>query len=140
MNLYKQFKTNPDLEKSGIFVEYGNNSKGEPISFKVARAGGNNLRYTKYLEAKLKPHRRLIQLDSMDSKLLESIILDAFCNTVLISWSGVEDESGKEIKFSPEAAITLFTDLPELYKDLQVQCANASLFRAEILENDVKNL
>ena len=139
MNLYKQFKTNPDLEKSGIFIEYGKNSKGENISFKVARAGGDNVRYTKYLESKLKPHRRLLQLDSMDPKLLESIILDAFCNAVLISWSGVEGEDGKEIKFSTDAAIKLFTDLPELYKDLQTQCTNAALFRADVLEADVKN-
>lgn len=139
MNLYKQFETNADLEKTGVVIEYGNNSNGKVISFRVARAGGRNTAYLTYLENKLKPHRRLIQMDTMDQKLFESIVLDAFSTTVVLGWEGVEDRNGNPIPYTPNNAINLFNDLPDLYKDLQEQSMKVALFRNEVLDGDVKN-
>ena len=139
MNLYKQFETNADLEKTGVVIEYGNNSDGKVISFRVARAGGRNTAYLSYLENKLKPHRRMIQMDTMDQKLFENIVMDAFATTVVLGWEGVEDRKGNLLPYTPNNAMSLFNDLPDLYKDLQEQSTKVALFRNEVLEVDIKN-
>jgi hypothetical protein len=139
MNLYKQFETSPSLECAGINIEYGNNSNEKMISFKIARAGGSNAAFIKCREAKLKPHRRMIQMGTMDQGLLENLIMEAFATTVLLGWEGVEDREGKALPFTPTNAIALFRDLPDLYLDLQEQSLNAMLFRNEVIQADVKN-
>ena len=139
MNLYKQFETNASLEKTGVTIEYGSNSTGKVISFRVARAGGQNTAYLTYLEAKLKPHRRMLQMDTMDPKLFENIVMDAFATTVVLGWEGVEDRNGNPLPYTPNNAMVLFTDLPDLYKDLQEQSTKVALFRNDVLEADIKN-
>jgi len=138
-SLYAQFTTSPDLEKEGIVLEYGFNSKGLPIGIRVARAGGSNAQYSKRMEIKVKPFRRQIQTESIDKKLLEKLIMEVFCETVVLGWENVEDREGNPLPFSYEAAVKLFTDLPDLFADVQDAAQKASLFRAEILEGVAGN-
>jgi len=139
MSLYKQFKTDTKLEKEGILLQYGTNSKGQPICIRVARAGAGNDQYVKRMEAKVKPHRRLIQNETIERAVLLSIIREVFAETVVLGWEGVEDENGKPLSFSKDNAIKLFTDLPDLFEDIQEQAQKAALFRADIREADAKN-
>lgn len=139
MNLYKQFQTDKKLENEGVFIEYGPNSKDEPIRFRVARMGPSNLRYSKMMEQRLKPYRRQIQTETIDSKLADKMMLEIFVDTILLSWEGVESEDGVKLEFNRETAIKLFTDLPDLYDDLREQAGKAALFRAEINRVDAGN-
>ena len=139
MSLYKSFKTDANLEKSGIELEYGENSKGQPILIRIARAGGANSAYNKRLEVLTKPYRRQIQTETVDNKVLEKIVAQAFAETVVLGWEGVEDEDNNDLPFSVDNVVKLFTDLPDLYKDIQEQAQKTALFRQEILEADSKN-
>lgn len=139
MSLYKQFRTDSDLEVSGIFLEYGENSKKQPIRFKVARAGGSNSKFDKVLAEKTKPYRGLLKNDSMDPKLAEKLVMHAYCESVLLGWEGVEDENGNELPFSADNAKKLFTDLPDLFADIREQAGRAALFRQHILEQEAGN-
>lgn len=139
MSLYKQFKTNKELEKDGILLEYGLNSKGQPICIRIARAGGGNVQFSKRFEAKLKPFRRQVQNETLDPQLAEKLVREVYAESVVLGWENVEDEDGNELPFSVENAIKLFTDLPELFKDIQEQSGKMALFREEILEADSKN-
>lgn len=139
MSLYKSFKTDANLEKSGIELEYGENSKGQPILIRIARAGGANSSYNKRLEVLTKPYRRQIQTETIDNKVLEKIVAQAFAETVVLGWEGVEDEDNNELTFSVDNVVKLFNDLPDLYKDIQEQAQKTALFRQEILEADSKN-
>lgn len=139
MSLYKSFKTDANLEKSGIELEYGENSKGQPILIRIARAGGANSAYNKRLEVLTKPYRRQIQTETIDNKVLEKIVAQAFAETVVLGWEGVEDEANNELPFSVDNVVKLFNDLPDLYKDIQEQAQKTALFRQEILEADSKN-
>lgn len=139
MSLYKSFKTDANLEKSGIELEYGENSKGQPILIRIARAGGANSAYNKRLEVLTKPYRRQIQTETIDNKVLEKIVAQAFAETVVLGWEGVEDEADNELAFSVDNVVKLFNDLPDLYKDIQEQAQKTALFRQEILEADSKN-
>lgn len=139
MSLYKQFKTDEKFETEGIIIEYGTGANGKPISFRVARAGGNNQKYLKLLESRTKPYRRQLQNDSLDLKVAEKIFLEVFVDSVLLGWENVEDATGVLLPFTRDNAIKVFTDLPDLYNDLREQAAKSSLFRVEIKEVDAKN-
>jgi hypothetical protein len=139
MSLYKQFKTDKNVEKEGIVLNYGKNSKGEDIEIRIARAGGANVQYAKLLEVKTKPYRRQIQNETLDNDVAEKITKEVYAKAVVMGWTGVEDENGKPLEFSSENCIKLFDDLPDLWMDIQQQSTKAALFRADILEQDAKN-
>ena len=139
MSLYKQFKTDKNVEKEGIVLNYGKNSKGEDIEIRIARAGGANVQYAKLLEAKTKPYRRQIQNETLDNEVAEKITKEVYAKAVVLGWTGVEDENGKEMEFSFENCMKLFDDLPDLWTDIQQQSTKSALFHADILEQDAKN-
>lgn len=139
MSLYENFQTNKEREVGGVPMEYSPNKDGTIPTFNVTRMSRSNTRYTKRLEAATKPHRRAIQLETMDNNLAEKISMQVFVETILLGWSNIQDRSGKVISFSKAAAIALFTDLPDLYDDLQARATKASEFRDAAVEEEAKN-
>ncbi len=139
MSLYKQFKTDNSLEKEGILLEYGENSKGKPITIRIARAGGANKAYEKRMEIRVKPYRRQIQNEIIETALVEKIIKQVYAETIVLGWENVEDENGNDMEFSVENCLKLFDDLPDLFRDIQEQSQRAALFRQEVREADAKN-
>ena len=139
MNLYSQFQTDENLEKEGIWIQYGETDKGEPIRIKIARAGGQNIKFTKALDHATKPYRKAIQTNSLDAKTADSLYRNAFIDTVVLDWVNVEDRDGKKMDFNKENCLKLFKDLPDLFNDLREQAANASLFREHVREEDLGN-
>jgi hypothetical protein len=132
-NLYQMFERTP-METEGIFIDYGPVGK-----FRIARAGGSNDRFVKAVERECRPYRKAIQLQAMDPKIADAIMYKVFAETVLLGWEGVKDKENKAIPFSVEAAIKLFTDLPDLFTDLNEQATTVSNFREGVREDDLKN-
>lgn len=139
MSLYAKFETDRSLEKQGITLDYGPNSKGVAIEILIARAGGANDQYLKRMEAKAKPHRRQIQHETMERSQLENIVKEVYAETIVLGWKGVEDRDGNEMPFTRENCIKLFNDLPDLYADIQEQAQTGALFRVSVREADGKN-
>lgn len=139
MSLYKTFKTDENIERTGVVLEYGLNSKGQPIQIRIARAGGNNARYNKTLEVKTKPYRRQIQNETLDDVIGRRVFREVYAEAVILGWDGVEDAEGNPMPFTKDNCIKLLTDLPDLFDDIREQAQKAALFRAEILENDAGN-
>ncbi len=139
MSLYKQFATDKNVERDGVVLSYGKNSKNKDINIRIARAGGANIRYTKLLEAAIKPYRRQLQNETMDNGVAEDITMRVYAQSVVLGWEGVEDENGNDMEFTVENCMKLFKDLPDLWADIQSQATRAALFRQDILEADAKN-
>jgi hypothetical protein len=139
MSLYSLFKTDENIEKAGLLIEYGTNSKGLPIAIRIARAGGSNSAYLKLLDASLKPYRRQLQNDLMDNPTVEKVLRTVYAKTIVLGWENVEDEKGEALPFNVDNCVKLFTDLPDLFADIRVQAEKSALFRAEIMANDAKN-
>lgn len=139
MSLYDTFATDTDLEKTGIFVEYGETDDGKPIRFRIARAGGANTEFEKVLEKLTRPYRKAIQSGMIAKKKADEIYMLAFIQTVLLGWENVQDRNGKEMEFCQGNAIKLFGDLPDLYQDLREQANTAALFREVINEASLGN-
>lgn len=139
MSLYQQFKSDANLEKSGILLEYGFSKSGKPITIRIARAGGGNSAFTKRMEAKVKPYRRQIQTETIDTAIVEKLLREVYAETVVLGWENVEDADGNPLDFTAANCIKLFEDLPDLFKDIQEQSQRSVLFRAELLEGAAGN-
>jgi hypothetical protein len=134
MDLYKQFKMNEVCEKDGITLDYG-----DGVEIKIARAGGANKKYTKAIERMARKYRRQIQLSTLAEDVAKKLWINIYAETIVLNWKGVKDENGKKLSFSKDNCVKLFTDLPDLFADIQAQAQNLDLFRNEIREIDAKN-
>jgi hypothetical protein len=148
-NPYAIFKTNEGMEQSGIFLDYGD------FRVKIARAGGANKRFGKLLTARLKPFKRQIEMDSMDENVATGVMVETYVDSVILDIEikdkdastdsnpvyvqGILDPESNILPFNRENAIKFFTDLPELFKDVQAQAGQVALFRAEEQEAEIKN-
>lgn len=145
MSLFTQFTTDADLERNGILLEYGNAANGKPIRLRVARAGGANAAYQRRMEALVKPYRRQIQTETIEPAVVERLTRQVAAETLLLGWENVdfpETAHGPAITDAPctmENKLRLFTELPDLYTDVQEQAGRAALYRKEILEAEAGN-
>lgn len=139
MSLFKQFATNKEAEQDGIWVEYGPNDDGTIPGFKIARAGKSNKKWAKAVERATKPHRRAMQLETLDNAVAEKLMQGVFIESILIDWRNVQGKDGKPLQLSKQNATDLFDALPELYDDLNDKANKVAIFREEALENEAKN-
>lgn len=133
-NLYELFETDKNLETEGIWYTFDKDTK-----FLLARAGGSNARFAKAVEAKTRPYRRQIDNGTIDNDLGNALLIEAFAETVVLSWAGVTDKSGKEMKYSVANCISLLTDLPDLFTELREEATRVANFRNEEIEADAGN-
>lgn len=140
MSLYKQYETDPEIEKNGILFDTGStNKEGKPSLIRIARAGGANEAYLKRAEFRFKPHHRALQNGSMERTRIEKLIRETFAETVVLGWENMEDREGNPLTFSKEACIKLFEELPDLFTDIQDAATKSALFRKEMQEAAAKN-
>lgn len=133
--LYSKFGTSKDAESgAGVDLDYGKMGK-----FRIHRAGGSNARYKNFAQAKMKPYNRQIQAGTMDDDVATKLMVEIFAKTVIVGWAGVKDRDGKDLPFSVDNAIQLFTDLPDLFSDIRAAALDHQTFMAEEKEIAVKN-
>ena len=80
MSLYSQYKTNTEYETKGVTFEFGT------YRVVLARAGGANSKFQKTLTTKLKPYRRAVQNNSLDSETEIRIMREAFIECCVMDW------------------------------------------------------
>lgn len=140
--MYKQFKTDNNLEASGIDLDYGD------FVVTVARAGGTNRKFAKVMESKTKPYRRLIQTETMSDDIGENILREVYASAVVLDWKtkvdgefkqGIEGPDGDLLPFTKENIIATFKNLPDLFTDIREQSAKIALFRSAGLEEEAGN-
>lgn len=134
MNAYEMFKTDDKKEQEvGVVLDYGE------FQIHIVRAGGSNKKFAQTLQRKMKPYRRQVETDTMADGIAEKLLAEAYAETVILGWKNVKDREGKIMECTRENVVKLLLDLPELFKDIQTQANNVSLFRSEEKEADVKN-
>jgi len=145
-NLYKMFGVDKKTEQEGVLVVYGD------FRLLIARAGGANQKFRRLLQAKLKPYRHQLDNDTMDEKVSEQLLIQAYAEAVILGWeSKVEAEDGTvtwapwlatpdgNLPFTVENCVKVLTDLPEFFKDIQQLSSKAALYRKAEEEADAKN-
>jgi len=132
MNVKELFATSEDLERGGVWIDYGT------FRVKVAYAGGANRRYTKRMEEVTRPHRRAILNDAFSKEQQLELVKQVVADTVLLAWEGVEDD-GQPVPFSPQAALALFTKYEKFFEDVMQQAQSFANFREEERAAEAKN-
>ena len=141
-NIYAQFGTNESLETGGIVLNFGTievDGKTVNIDIRVARAGGHNSKFTRVSEVVLKPYRRQIMNESIEPSVLEALFRKIYAQAVVIGWSGITDREGNLLEFNEENCVKVFTDLPDLFKDVREAAEKATLFRDQKMEAEAGN-
>jgi len=127
-----RFATDLGLEEDGVWMDIGDGA-----SLKVARVG--NPRYRKRIAQLTKPYKRQIRSDTLPEDLSDELVLKAFSETILLDWKGIEDDKGKAIKYSQEAAYKLLSGLRD-FRSLVAEIAmEQEAFRAEEAEAEGKS-
>jgi hypothetical protein len=77
-----------------------------------------------------------IQNDAMDNDLARKMLQKVFVDTILLGWSNLpkSDLTGNEadtelLDFTPENALALFAEMPDLYDDWESRAQKAAAFR-----------
>lgn len=140
--LYKSFQTDNEVEKRGIILDYPG------CRIRIARAGGANANYAKVLERLTRPYKRAIANETLDREISEKIMREAYAQAVIIDWetqvdgewrSGIEFEDGTIQPVTIDNLVKVFTDLPDLFKDITTQSNSMALFLKNIDLEDAKN-
>lgn len=139
MGLYDQFETDNKKESEGIILNYGKNSKGDPIDIRIARAGGANAKFARVAEVVMRPYRRHIANESIDINVVEDLLRKVYAKSVVLGWSGVEDRDGNDLPFTEDNVVKILTDLPDLFKDIRDMAEKQALFKRDALEKEAKN-
>lgn len=147
MSLRKTFRTDRTAEIEGVDVEVAINEHNEkPISIRIARMSSSNKRYTKELNRVTKPHMSAIQNDAMDNDLARKMLQKVFVDTILLGWTNLpkSELTGNEadtdlLPFTPENALALFAELPDLYDDWEGRAQKAAAFREQEREVNAGN-
>jgi hypothetical protein len=132
-SMYTHYETDKDCEVNGVWIDFGD------FKFRLARAGGSNKRYATVLAAAAKPHTRAIENKTISPEKSQEILRDVFAKTVVIGWEDVKDREGNELTFSYENCVALFTELPDLFADIQEEAAKLANYRLEVLDGIAKN-
>ena len=135
MSMYTSFQTDHNLERDGVWTEFGD------FRVKIAYAGGANKAFTKMTEATFKPYIRQIQDKTIDKGLVDRLSKKVAAHTVVTDWEIAEvDENGEVIynpvdnlpvwkkgihapdgsiwEVNPENVLKVFNLLPHLYEDI----------------------
>lgn len=144
MGLYSAYKTNDNLEKNGIRLDYGD------FVITVRRAGGSNREYEQEMRKnfqKFNLANRKSVSEKVNLEMLNAWYI-VFARTVVVNWEtlkddefvqGIEAEDGSIIEFNEENVIKTFKNLPELFNDVQMQASNMQLFLDQNIEDAAKN-
>ena len=135
MGAYDKFKVDTGLETKGIVLDY------TEFRITIARAGGNNKRYDKVLEAKSRPYLRAIQTETMDNDRADGLLKEVYADCVILNWETLQEDGkykkglenpadGKHLPFKPENVLVVL-NAPEL-KDLWIDIRERFFIISEI--------
>lgn len=126
-NLDTLFKTDSKAEKEGIWFEIS-----DTAAFKVRRFGGQNSpRVKAALALKYKPFTRQIEAGTMPQERELKIFAEVFIDSSVVDWRGIEID-GKEVEFSKEKCLELFTSMPDLFDAIHKYASDLSTYKEQL--------
>lgn len=142
-SIFDLFETDPQLEKTGITVDYGDFGY-----FRLARAGGANEKYEQVLQQKAAPLRRALENGILPPSTLRKLQRETLVETLLLGWGSpahgegnLVGKGGEPLPYSAENALALLSTpgMQDLANDLLEQARSSAGFKAAIGEGEAKN-
>jgi len=131
MSLYRKYQVDSVLEKNGapmVPEDAEKNGDGTWPTFFVARAGGENSRFSEAWNEVWKPFRDQQAAGTVPKETVRENTIKVFIHGCLRGWENVYDEGGKLLEYNEANALKLFGDLPELLNELQDRAARRDAF------------
>lgn len=148
-NMWQQFSTDPNIEKEGVWLDYGD------FRIRVTYAGETNKKYAKKLEVLTRPHRRQLASGNFSNERSMAILHEVYAETVILDWQtasgedgaigetiwkkGIQAKDGSLLPVNKDNIIATFKGLPKLFLDVREQAESVSIFRADEIEEEGKN-
>ena len=118
------FLTDSNMETEGVDLAFG---KDRFIT--VRRAGGANVAFTNYLANEFKDNEFAVSRETMSDEEAREIMYNAYASFVVIGWRGWCDAKAKELPYSKENCIALFTESREIYEHVVRKTNDLNSFR-----------
>jgi hypothetical protein len=133
---YDTYATDAALEaEDGVVLDYGDAGR-----IRIHRAGGANRRFGRALDAKLRPYRRQVEAGTLDESVASRLMAEVYAESVVVGWDGVRGPDGEEMAFTKANVVRLLTDLPELFRDVQLQATTIGNFRRQSVREAAETL
>lgn len=142
MSLFKQFGTNAEKEKSGVWFEVGvnENDPEKPPRFKLARMSVRaNKAYGKMLSKTMAPHSEAVENGLLADELGNALFMKVFAKTILVDWENIYNEDGSVLEYNEANVKYLMKALPTLYEGLLERAKKASYYQDNEENDDAKN-
>lgn len=148
MGLYENHATDGKLEKTGVWVDYGE------FRVKIAKAGGANRKYTAMVERETKPIRRALQAGTVSEERARPIMIKVFTETIIMGWQtwdddakdgegewvdGIEMRDGTVGKYTKENVTTVLNDLPAVFNMIKQDALADDIFKETVRQEEAGN-
>lgn len=140
VNLYSMYETDKNKETNGVWYTHDSGAR-----FLIARAGGTNVKYLKAAEKVTRPYRGkfermktgIVDMDMVDE--VRDTMVKLYASTIVLDWEGITDRDGNEMGCTFENVVKLFSDLPEVFDDIQTAAFSVENFLLAEMEDDLGN-
>lgn len=137
LDIKKKFATDPKKESEGVWIDLEDQAKVKIRRFTYLPA-------QKYLQNKLKPYRKAIELDALPDNVMEKIQNELLANHLVVDWRNFtygQDEQGvdKPLSCTPANILMVLKELPELRDMLMAFSRSVELYKLGEDEADTKN-
>lgn len=122
-NLYELYETDPELEKKGIALQFGD------TAFYVKRAGGANVDFDKCFEAKTRNMTSRLQLSALSEEQSSTMLQEVYFESVIVGWKNVTNRKGEVLDFNRENWMQVMKDLPTVWRAIRTEASNHENFR-----------
>lgn len=131
---YRQWLTDKELEQRGVWLEY------DDYRIRIARAGGANKPFLRAAEEFRRKHKHELRWDLMKTEEQNEEAIKIYARTIVLDWEGVVDQHGEPMPLTYENIVKLFTDLPDLFINVQERATDLALWKAYLDEQAAGNL
>jgi hypothetical protein len=123
-------------EIEGVWVDVG-----EGVQLKLARADNSSYQkeVSKILLASSSELRILQDSNPRRMEIIREARIKAISRTILLDWRNLQDENGKELKYSPELAEKILVEYKELLELVDAFSTNREMYKAKLDEDSRKN-
>lgn len=146
MSLSAKYKTDKNLERNGVRIEFPPNPDKTVPYFDIVRAGRANPDYQVVADRINAPHRRAEALGVLPADKREALTREIYAEAGIKNWGNIpasditgDPEATGYLPYSKQNAIALFTNLPDLYNDLVAMSIDHNTFLEAEKELAAKN-
>jgi hypothetical protein len=126
VSIFDVFETDISAEEEGRWFDgFG----AEGIRIKLRRLSSRKAMAVRQRLARR--YRSSAKNGVLPQDIQDTILRTTVAEGCFVDWEGINDRSGKPIKFSPEAALELMTKLPNFAKAVTHVCDQLEFWRAE---------